>query len=251
MIDLREASLDQFVRFVFDRPVEKPAWHEQIAFGEIEWDLGRNLELLTEMLLKAGEWLEPFNEEQLDQGFWFLCGPGLFSSEVLLAGACWNLEAPLEARLTLVGAIPGLYFRLFEKRDCSRMSIAWMMWDLIADAADLSGNSETDESLMEQLASIEGKDARMKFLELHGTDMSRLTLAAENDYAVIREGMLRSLSHMLHEGDEMTQQCALHGLNHLKHPHKLEVIERYLSEQADLSDQTIAFARICAKGEYM
>jgi hypothetical protein len=69
---LRDASFEEWIEFVFARPVNDPAWYWETDVDRWEGSPERTAELLAETFERSGEVLEPFDDEQVSQGLWYL-----------------------------------------------------------------------------------------------------------------------------------------------------------------------------------
>lgn len=96
---LHEASIEEWIEFVFARPVTDPAWFWEADADLWEGDAFRTAGLLVETFERSGELLEPFDDEQVNQGL----------SMLLHAGAPTALSVLASPELT-----PALRERVFE-----------------------------------------------------------------------------------------------------------------------------------------
>lgn len=69
---LRDASFEEWIEFIFARPVSDPAWYWETGADRWEGSPERTAELLTETFERCGEVLEPFDDEQVNQGLWMI-----------------------------------------------------------------------------------------------------------------------------------------------------------------------------------
>jgi hypothetical protein len=92
---LKEASFEEWIEFVFARPVTDPAWHWEAEADRWEGTHGRTLELVAETFERCAEVLETFDDDQVAQGLSLL---GSMHGDM---GPSWVDEAiprPLQAR---------------------------------------------------------------------------------------------------------------------------------------------------------
>lgn len=133
-VDLRQASLSDLVSFIFDHSAperdsdaETREWY-WLDDLEVEIDPSRQLSLLTEMFRGAARLLKQFSPEQLEQGLWFVFGPG---------GEDWFIRLiadptlPWPHRKLLIESIFELYDQLLAEIDLE--SATFMLWDLLLD----------------------------------------------------------------------------------------------------------------------
>src|SRR3954471_13062880 len=71
-----DTTLDEWVRFVFDHPVTETAWHFDIDAPYLRLPPERAAQLIAETFERGAELLQPYTDEQLNQGFWFLICSG-------------------------------------------------------------------------------------------------------------------------------------------------------------------------------
>ena len=71
-----DATLEEWVRFVFDHPVTEIAWHFDAEAAYLALPPERVACLIAETFERSGELLQPFTDAQLNQGFWFLVYSG-------------------------------------------------------------------------------------------------------------------------------------------------------------------------------
>ena len=77
-LDLRQATYEQFVAFVFDHYPEDEVddkWYWKTD-AEITTDPQRAVEYLTKALSSGRDLLEQFTHRQIAEGFQYLLGPG-------------------------------------------------------------------------------------------------------------------------------------------------------------------------------
>lgn len=67
----------------------------------------------------------------------------------------------------------------------------------------------------------------------------------------VTEEMFVTLTRILRMESENCQAAALHGLGHLGHPQKVEVINSYLNEKTNLSDEMRKYAQACIGGNIL
>ena len=132
--DLREATLDELIDFVFDHPEprldadgRREDWNWTVDL-EVEIDAAHQLTLMTELFRGAAARLRQFSPAQIDQGLWFMFGAGgseWFSA--LLA----DRELPWPARRAVIRALYDLYDGLLAHIEVE--SARYMLWDMLLD----------------------------------------------------------------------------------------------------------------------
>ncbi len=69
---LREASIEEWIEFLFARPVSDPAWFWETDADRWEGSPASTAKLLAETFERCGELLEPFDDEQVGQALWMI-----------------------------------------------------------------------------------------------------------------------------------------------------------------------------------
>ncbi|MEM9477785.1 MAG: hypothetical protein AAGA71_21050 [Pseudomonadota bacterium] len=67
----------------------------------------------------------------------------------------------------------------------------------------------------------------------------------------IQDAMFKTLAKILKRSATDCQSAALHGLNHVAHPNTVRLIESFIKDHAELSGESIDYARLCAKGQVL
>jgi hypothetical protein len=100
---LTDASFEEWLEFVFARPVTVPAWYWEDEHDEWRGTPERRAELMAETFARSGEVLEPFDDAQVNQGLWMLANEfGDFASCVNDGSVPWTRRAAvLEGIFTL------------------------------------------------------------------------------------------------------------------------------------------------------
>jgi hypothetical protein len=192
--DLRNASYDAFVAFVFDHYPEdevdnKWYWHLD---EDVEVDPRRVVEHLTRMCTHASQLLDEYTPMQVAEGLNYVFGAG-GSSE--FRDQFWNPDVPWPERRRCILAIPRLYHDVLERDPDGVGGCAYMLWDSIAYDY-YCGNRDPGRN---------PEDAR------------------------VQDAMLEALTSMLASDHPETQRGALHGLGHLSHRDSSRVIRDFLS----------------------
>lgn len=159
----RDLSFNEWVDYVFHRPISNPAWHWlQDERGDyLDWwepDGMVLIEYLTRLFEEPGFLVERYSPEQLDQGFWYILGIGSEYLRVLD-----DHSVATEAKLRLVRSFSTLYSKLFA-RVCTGLPIGdedghpldsacFMWWDMdaIGFREDLPERRSIDNAQLEVL----------------------------------------------------------------------------------------------------
>ena len=212
--DLRNASVHDLARLVFDHPLGERAdddtrkewyWTEDV---DLTIDPPHQLELAAALFANSGELRGKYSEEQLEQGLWFMFGPG---GEAWFAGLLRDGQLALELRQRFISAIFDLYERLLSKVQLE--TATFMLWDLLIDQFF---NGDADDHVIP--------------VEIAAT-------------------MFETLSRILALPDQQSQRAALHGLGHLRHKDTPAIVSDYLARHASLSDEIVEYACRVRDGE--
>jgi hypothetical protein len=210
-VDLRGVSYEDWLAFIFDRPVAQEGekeWYFQ-ADLELETDPARQVAFLARLFRAPEALAERFSPGQIEQGFWFLFGTG----EEWFSVPLWGASVPWEERRECLRALPELYVRLFER--CPLDTAPYMLPDLLAC----------------------------------GYGFGRRRPGADEEDRRVQEALFIAFREMLASGHPETQRAALHGLHHLAHPGGPGVIEAYLKSEPGPGAELRKYAESVLAGE--
>ncbi|GAB4477987.1 MAG: hypothetical protein Kow00124_21860 [Anaerolineae bacterium] len=219
--ELTDLSFEDWLAYVFDHPVEDPAWYWD---PQAEWwDARRDPVTTIAYITRAFEQIEDvaalYTEGQIAQGLWFLVDS---SSEHMLA--LLDEAVPLAARLRCIRSFYRVYEALFLPRCSSRLIepgdspppdpldlICYMWWDILPVTAqpDKPGRHPIDFTALEVMAQ---------------------TLALDSP---------------------LCAQAALHGLGHWQpyYPDEVQhLIDEFLVRHPDLAPELVAYAHQARSG---
>jgi hypothetical protein len=210
--DIREISFDEFVGFLFGRPVpaenvsfaslaargETEKWNPWYRNAEVTFDVQRVCGYYTQLFQKPRILLERFSKGQLEQGFWAAQSSNLSCSAYHLI---WNTDLPFTAREGCVRSMFLLFRDLFATESLENSVCMW--WDSFCYCWHC-GNRKRSRG---------------------GEDM------------VMQDVMFETLVAILALQSEICQGAALHGLSHLHHPATEEAIQSYLSQHPLLDEK--------------
>jgi hypothetical protein len=180
-LDRRLESLpfDDWVAHVFDHSVTDPQWYFDLDAPVWAAPAALTLAHITRLFEKPVEYLSRYDDEQLNQGFWYLVGNSGSDHMFALTDA----SAPLSVRIRCVKSFTSLFRTLFAAR-CSSDLIhlrpaefnplnlaCYMWWDIIpfSGAPNDPERAELDAaalSVMEEILLIESMPCRES--ALHG-----------------------------------------------------------------------------------
>lgn len=152
-IDLRQATLEELIAFVFDHP-EPPIgpngapdyWCWTVDL-EVEIDPAHQVALMTELFRDARALSPRFSAAQIDQGLWFMFSGGSEWFSELLA----DRELSWAPRRAAIRAIYDLYDGLLARVEVE--SATYMLWDLLLDKFE-DDFTEIGETSLETLVRI-------------------------------------------------------------------------------------------------
>jgi hypothetical protein len=212
--DLRRASFEEFVDFMFDHEVvpvpddiEADAcpwyWNVEVAYQPL-----RVASYYIRLFTAPGFLPQRYSPAQLEQGFWAIQSGNI---ECSVAGLIWDARVPFDIRASCVRSMFHLYELLFA--DIVLESSVDMWWDSLA-------------------------------YDWHCGNRSR---ARGGEDEAMQDVMFETLSRILALPSVTCQAAALHGLGHLHHPGTSEVILGFLAGnpgmETELRDYALAAAR--------
>jgi hypothetical protein len=159
---MTSALRDQWIRYVFDRPVTDPAWH--FSLDSPYWDLAPEAaaELIAESFENAGVLLQPFSDAQLNQAFWFLLSSGNSNYMFCLTDASVTWAARKRALRSFVRLFRDVMAvrcapclsHLDEAGATALNSACYMWWDLIPIGTGDPSDSALHDEVLAVLAEI-------------------------------------------------------------------------------------------------
>lgn len=212
-IDMTRLSYEEWTAFVFEHPVTDPAW-----FWTPEWEyvVGNHtilIQYLTRLFHHPQRLRRAYTLPQLEQGFYFLLGPGAFMSLSLSGGVglLRDKGIPLYLRMECASSIGALFERLFSDHPMDTACFMW--WDLL----------------------------------IYGHFMRKATPMDAQDLQ-IEQVIFQTLCRILHLDSRACRKSALHGLGHLRHPDAGRVIHEFLQAHPSLDTDLKQYALECRLG---
>jgi hypothetical protein len=216
--DLRRASFDEFVDFLFDRPVVPIPENINVQPGpwywsaEVQFDAVKVAAFYIQLFSHPEFLLDRYTTAQLEQGFWAIPSSNI---ECSVADIIWNKRVPFELRESCIRSMYEVYARLFAKNSLDTSSNMW--WDSLA----------YDWHCGNRVRSNGGEDESMQ------------------------DVMFETLGRILSLSEVSCQEAALHGLGHLHHPKTKGLIQRFLRENQGISPELKEYALAAARFEVM
>jgi len=215
-LDLRTASYDEFVDFVFDHYPEdevndKWYWKSQ---AEIKVEPRRALDYLTRVFLNGTNLLQKYTPRQIAEGLEYLIGGGP-ASEFL--DQLWNAEIPWPDRHRSILAIPRIYADVLETDPDGVGGCAYMLWDWVAYGYHCGNHDPTTDA----------------------------------EAARVQDAMFTALTSMLQSTHPETQVGALHGLGHLHHRDGARVMREFLGSDRPTDPSVREYAAKVLEGHFL
>jgi hypothetical protein len=216
--NLRDATFEGFVDFLFDREVvptpvagtgaaEPWYWHAEVAFDPMQV-----ASFYIELFTGPRFLLDRFSLDQVEQGFWAIQSSNI---ECAVTEIIWHPQLPFEIRESCVRSMYHLYELLFADVPLETSSDMW--WDSLAYDWHC------------------GNRVRVKGGEDH----------------LMQDIMFDTLGRILQIPSVSCQGAALHGLGHLHHPETSNLILAYLSQNPELDEELKEYAVAAARFEVM
>jgi hypothetical protein len=215
--DIRSASFDEFVDFLFDHDVvptpsdpKEPGpwyWHAEVAFDPIRV-AGFYIRLFQEPRFLIARFSIPY----LEQGFWAIQSGNL---DCAVSEIIWHRDVPLEIRESCIRTM----FHLFEKlfATCELDTAPNMWWDSLA-------------------------------YDWHCGNRDR---ANGREDELMQDVMFGTLERILSLPSRACHIAALHGLGHLHHPETEGLVQSYIERNEPMDSDLRAYAQAAARFEVM
>jgi len=206
--DIRDASFEDFVTFLFAHDVAPSRENPWYRHAEVDYDPGRVVSYYIRLFSAPRCLRSRFSAAQLEQGFWAILG-GILGCSV--RDVIWDRTIPFEVRADCVRSMADLYAQLFVEVPLETSSNMW--WDSLAYDWHCGNRARANG----------GEDRSMQ------------------------DVMFTTLGRILDMPSETCQTAALHGLGHLHHPDTSELVQSYLAKNPsitpDLRDYALAAAQ--------
>ncbi len=213
-------DLKAFVRTVFGPPtyidsVSGETWSEwQARFPLLllpgeDYDPDLMLQHAATFCREPNTWMEPYSGQAFAQGCFWL-----FSENSPIGDALYEHVGAETSKLSFISTIPELYEQLAAWKDEAVSMALFGLWDSLC----YGFKSGRHEPMTEEVLRI-------------------------------REACKEALARQLHSQNELAQDAALHGFNHLAHPEAPALIQNWLYRHPDLDENRKSYALQCAAGK--
>ena len=209
--DLRNATFDEFVDFIFIREPDEPSLH--LYHSDYDFDPTMFVGFYTRLFRDSGFLPERFTRKQLEEGFWTIGGP----TDLALKWLLYDTSVAIAQREDCVKSMYQLYRDLFAVSEFDMAT--WMWWD------------------------------QMAYPFGHGLDDEFHPFQKGETERLLQDAMFETLCEILKLPSLACQWRALHGFNHLCHPDTEPVLRRYLAEHPEFDVKDKAFIERCIIGE--
>jgi len=206
--DIRGASFDDFVTFVFAHDVAPAPENPWYRHAEVNYDPRRVVSYYIQLFSAPRFLLSRFSMAELEQGFWAILG-GILGCSV--RDVIWNRMVPFEIRENCVRSMAALYAQLFVEEPLQTSSNMW--WDSLA-------------------------------YDWHCGNRAR---ANGGEDRAMQDVMFATLGRILDMRSETCQRAALHGLGHLHHPGTNELVQTYLARTPSITPELRDYALAAAQ----
>lgn len=224
VIDLTNATLEQLIEVVFVERCERPAAGVAADPGDVEYrtDPARQVVLLTDLFRRSFTLPARFSSEAIERGLWYIMGAEHFDN---FTAHIWNAGVSRVDRVRLIESVYELYHAVlarypYEEIDFAhpdRLARRFQTIDYMAPDLLLTGEGFTRED--------------------------------PEDKAAIRTAFLATFGRMLQHPSPVAQYAGLHGLGHLNHERRSQVIAAYLERQPALRPEQRRYAARAQRGQ--
>jgi hypothetical protein len=252
--DITGYSFEQFVAFLFQHDVTlamlredasgKDSWYSQI---EVEFDPIQLSEHYLR-LFRAPEFLrDRYTMPQMEEGFWAIQSCAVDCSvECLLRSD----ELPFLAKERCVRSMYDLFARLFAYEPLE--SAVQMWWDSLCfgwtsgTRMGKSGRENSDDRRFFELMTKSNSRTEEEWAHIRRfSDEDRKKHEPED--MQLQQVIFETLSQILALPFEHCQYAALHGLGHLHHPGTPKLVDEFLANHPELSEEEKNYALTAAK----
>ena len=226
IIDLMNATLEQFIDAVFDARRESASTNAVDDEDDIEYriDPGRQVVLLADLFRRSFSLPARFSSTRIERSLWHIMGAEYFGN---FTAHIWNPDVSLVDRVRLIESVHGLYDDLLARYPYEDIDFAH------------------PDRLPRRFQTI---DYMAPDLLLQGAGFGR---DDPGDKAAIRNAFLAAYSRLLQHPSSVAQYAGLHGLGHLKHKLRSQVIASYLERHPGLSPAQRGYATRAKRGDVL
>jgi hypothetical protein len=215
--DIRTASFDEFVDFLFDHDVvpiphdakERGPWYWRV---DVQFDPVQVARFYIRLFQEPRFLADRFSIPCLEQGFWAIQSSNL---DCAVSEIIWHPDIPFEVRESCIRTMYHLFEKLFA--GCELDTAPNMWWDSLA-------------------------------FDWHCGSRDR---ANGGEDRLMQDVMFRTLGRILGLPSRACQSAALHGLGHLHHPKTEELVRSYIERSEPMDSDLRAYAQAAARFDVM
>ena len=226
ILDLRQATLEHLIDVIFDAGPNAALEENEDANEPFDYrvDPARQVVLLTDLFRRSFTLTTRFPSEQIERGLWHIMGAEYFHA---FTQHIWNPDVSRVDRVRLIESVYDLYDSVLARNPFEDIDF------------------RHPDRLPRRFQTI---DYMAPDLLLEGAAFVRKDPA---DRQAIRNAFLATYSRMLHHPSPVAKYAALHGLGHLKHPLRSQVIASYLERYPSLTPDQRGYAARAARGNVL
>jgi hypothetical protein len=232
--DLSGRSFEQFVQFVFARPVTEPEWYWDGSIGWEVGDLERFAEHVVRLFREPDRWLKPYSPEQIHDGFWFFIFP---EGPFLQIGICSDRPSRAVWGAVAVADPPLLLGKSLQRPAAGWLAEAAAEWSRVPLECEPGERGVSLEFRIQFYEAVVPLFERL-FVPLGLQSLAEVwweELVYPEDRRDIVEVQLETMARCLRLG-ALSQKSALSGLAHIRHPGAADVIRAFL-QRDDLTNE--------------
>ncbi|MEL0437967.1 hypothetical protein [Phycobacter sp. K97] len=214
IIDLREATLEEFRSFFFSADCQEffklGRWADDPC-PILKVSPSLHARRYSQLFGNGASLVGLYDDETLENGCQAMFGPILSGN---LAELIWGQDISLGEKETLIHSMYVMYRDFFAVTPLETSCEMW--WDPLAYAFNPLGTADPERN---------------------------------PEHRAIQNAMFETLCKILNLDAHHCQVAALHGMNHVAHPRTEIVIEDYLKTHSNLNEELRGYARLCSAGQ--
>jgi hypothetical protein len=218
-VDLRDASVASFVAAIFGHVSPGADAYATYKGDDYLIDPRHQIVLVTQLLRGATEFLASFSDAESAQGLW-----KIFLEDVLFARHLWDEDIPLADRITAIESVVHLYETVLIQRPFEPVDF------------------RRPDRLPRRFG---GLDYMIPDFLMH---IPRDVDLTSPDARSVSDAFLAVFTHMVQHRAPIAQYAGLHGLGHLQHHDRPDVIDAYIAANPELDPAARAYAMTAKAG---
>ena len=228
IIDLTYATLEQLTEIVFSAervsPPEDATADDTRHFLEYRVDPARQVVLLTDLFRRSSTLTARYSAERIERGLWHVMGAECFDD---FTAHIWNPAVSLVDRVRLIESVHGLYDGVLARYPYEPIDFTH------------------PDRLPRRFHTI---DYMVPDLLLTG---ERFMQGEPADRSALRHAFLSLFARLLAHPAPVAQYAGLHGLGHLAHERRSDVIDTFLERHPEISGAQRRYAMRARRGDVL